>query len=67
MSCLFGEIPFVWTIFDDEEEEEQEDFFIEEIRCCDCFFDKVLFLLKKTIIKLILKNYMENSFMYRKS
>ena len=47
MSCLFGKVPFVWTIFDDEEEEEQEDFFIEEIRCCDCFFDKVLLFIEK--------------------
>ena len=47
MSCLFGKVPFVWTIFDDEEEEEQEDFFIEEIRCCDCFCDKVLFFIEK--------------------
>ena len=34
---------FVWTIFDDIREEEQENFLIEEIRCCDCFFDKVIF------------------------
>ena len=43
MSYLFGKRPFVWTIFDDDDEEEQEDFFIEEIRCCDCFFDKLIF------------------------
>ena len=51
MSLLFGKVAFVWTIFDDIREEEQEDFFIEEIRCCNCFFDKVLFLLKKIIFK----------------
>ena len=61
MSKLFRDT-FVWTIFDDIHEEEQEDFLIKEIRCCNCFFDKVIFLLKKTIIKLILVNYMENSF-----
>ena len=55
MSCLFGEIPFVWTIFDYEEEEEQEDFFIEEIRCCDCFFDKVLFFIEKNNYKINFK------------
>ena len=55
MSCLFGEIPFVWTIFDDEEEEEQEDFFIEETRCCDCFFDKVLFFIEKNNYKINFK------------
>ena len=60
MSILFGKVPLIWTIFDDIDEEEQEDFFVEEIRCCNCFFDKVLFLLKKTIIKLILENYMKN-------
>ena len=64
MSCLFGKVPFVWTIFDDEEEEEQEDFFIEEIRCCDCFFDKVLFLSKNLIIKLILELYTKSFFIY---
>ena len=47
MSCLFGKIPFVWTIFDNEDEEEQEDFCIEEIRCCECFFDKVIFFIEK--------------------
>ena len=67
MSCLFGKVAFVWKIFDDIDEEQQEDFFIEEIRCCNCFFDKVIFLLKKTIIKLILKNYMINFFIYRRS
>ena len=45
MSLLFGKVAFVWTIFDDIREEEQEDFFIEEIRCCNCFFDKVLFFI----------------------
>ena len=59
MSCLFGKIPFVWTIFDNEDEEEQEDFCIEEIRCCECFFDKVVFLLKSTIVKLTLQRYMD--------
>ena len=47
MSYLFGKRPFVWTIFDDDDEEEQEDFFIEEIRCCDCFFDKLIFFIEK--------------------
>ena len=47
MSCLFGKVPFVWTIFDDTDGEEQKDFFIEEIRCCDCFFDKVIFFIEK--------------------
>ena len=51
MSLLFGKVAFVSTNFDDIREEEQEDFFIEEIRCCNCFFDKVLFLLKKIILK----------------
>ena len=56
MSCLFGKIPFVWLIFDEEEEEEEsEDFCIEEIRCCDCFFDKVLFFIEKNNYKINFK------------
>ena len=62
MSCLFGKVPFVWTIFDDEEEEEQEDFFIEEIRCCDCFFDKVLFFIEKFNYKINFRTLYEKFF-----
>ena len=53
MSCLFGKVPFVWTIFDDIDGEEQKDFFIEEIRCCDCFFDKVIFFIEKNNYKIM--------------
>ena len=73
MSCLFGKIPFVWLIFEDDNEEEEEeeeervDFCIEEIRCCDCFFDKVLYFIEKIIIKLISKNYLTSSFMFQGS
>ena len=52
MSILFGKVPFVWTIFDDIDEEEQEDFSVEEIRCCNCFFDKVLFFIEKNNYKI---------------
>ena len=62
MSCLFGKVPFVWTIFDDEEEEELEDFFIEEIRCCDCFFDKVLFFIEKFNYKINFRTLYEKFF-----
>ena len=69
MSYLFGKIPFVWLIFEDDNEEEEErvDFCIEEIRCCDCFFDKVLYFIEKIIIKLISKNYLTSSFMFQRS
>ena len=66
MSCLFGKIPFAWLIFDEndneEEEEERVDFCIEEIRCCDCFFDEVLFFIEKNNYKIISKNYLTSSF-----
>ena len=52
MSCLFGKVPFVWAIFDDTDGEQQKDFFIEEIRCCNCFFDKVIFFIGKNNYKI---------------
>ena len=30
MSCLFGKVPFVWTIFDDIDGEEQKDFLLKK-------------------------------------
>ena len=62
MSFLFGKVPFVWRIFDNEDEEEQEDFFIEEIRCCDCFFDKVIFLVEKYKYRINFTTLYENFF-----
>ena len=55
MSLLFGKVAFVWSIFDDYDEEEQEDFFIEEIRCCDCFFDKLQYFIRKNDYKINFK------------
>ena len=44
MSCLFGNISFVWLIIENDEEE--EDFCIEEISC-DCFLDKIICFIEK--------------------
>ena len=52
MSLLFGKVALVWTIFDDFHEEEQEDFFVEEIRCCECFIDKLLYFVEKNNYKI---------------
>ena len=38
---LFRNTNFVWSIFDDFDDEPPEDFTIEEIKCCDCFIDKI--------------------------
>ena len=66
MSCLFGKIPFAWLIFDEndneEEEEERVDFCIEEIRCCDCFFDKVLYFIEKNNYKINFKKLFDKFF-----
>ena len=66
MSCLFGKVPFVWTIFDDIDGEEQKDFFIEEIRCCDCFFDKVIFFIEKNNYKINFRELYAKFFYIRK-
>ena len=62
MSALFGNVPVVWTIFDDIDEEEQEDFFVEEIRCCDCFFDKAVFFIEKNNSKINFRKLYEKFF-----
>ena len=66
MSCLFGKIPFALLIFDEndneEEEEERVDFCIEEIRCCDCFFDEVLFFIEKNNYKINFKKLFDKFF-----
>ena len=36
----------IWRFYDDSDEEDQDDFLIKEIRCCDCFFDSIFFLIK---------------------
>ena len=59
MSILFGRVPFVWRIFDDIDGEEQEDFLIEEIRCCNCFFDKIAFVIEENS-KLTFRKLYEN-------
>ena len=38
---LFRNTNFIWSIFDDFDDEPPQDFTIEEIRYCDCFFDKI--------------------------
>ena len=38
---LFRNTNFIWSIFDDFDDEPPEDFTIKEIRCCDCFIDKI--------------------------
>ena len=52
MSLLFAKVAFVWKIFDHIDEEEQEVFFIDEIRCCDCFYDKVIYFIEKNNYKI---------------
>ena len=61
MSCLFGNISFVWLIIENDEEE--EDFCIEEIRCCDCFLDKIICFIEKNNGKI--RNLIK-SFFYEK-
>ena len=34
--------PLVWRIYDDSDDEDRDDFEIKEIRCCECFLDRVL-------------------------
>ena len=34
--------PLVWRIYDDSDDEDRDDFYIKEIRCCECFFDRIL-------------------------
>ena len=62
MSLLFGKVAFAWRIFDHIDEEEQEDFFIDEIRCCDCFFNKVLHFIEKNNYEINFKKLYEKFF-----
>ena len=62
MSLLFGKVAFVWTIFDHIDEEEQEDFLIEEITCCDCFLDKVIYFIEKNNYKINFRELYANFF-----
>ena len=64
MSVLFGKIPFIWSIFDEnyDEDDDEEDFCIKEIRCCDCFFDKVLFFVEKNNYKVNFRKLYGNFF-----
>ena len=66
MSLLFGKVAFVWTILDHIDEEEQEDFLIEEIRCCDCFFDKVIYFMEKNNYKINFRELYLNFFFIAK-
>ena len=44
---LFRNTNFIWSIFDDFDDEPPEDFTIEEIKCCDCFIDKIQHFVEK--------------------
>ena len=44
---LFRNTNFIWSIFDDFDNEPPEDFTIEEIKCCDCFIDKIQHFVEK--------------------
>ena len=66
MSLLFGKVAFIWKIFDHIDEEEQEDFLIEEIRCCDCFFDKVIYFMEKNNYKINFRELYLNFFFIAK-
>ena len=39
---LFGDVTSLWRIYDDSDDEDRDDFVIKEIRCCSCFFDKII-------------------------
>ena len=32
----------IYRFYDDTDDEDRDDFLVKEIRCCDCFFDKII-------------------------
>ena len=44
---LFRNTNFIWCIFIDFDDEPPEDFTIEEIKCCDCFIDRIQHFVEK--------------------
>ena len=32
----------IYRFYDDSDDEDRDDFLVKEIRCCDCFFDKII-------------------------
>ena len=47
--ALFSNGPLIWRISDDSDDEDRDDFMVKEIRCCNCFFDRILSILDKKV------------------
>ena len=39
---LIVNAPLVWRFYDDSDDEDRDDFLVKEIRCCNCFFNKII-------------------------
>lgn len=39
---LVVNVPLIWRIYDDSDDEDRDDFLVKEIKCCNCFFDKII-------------------------
>ena len=39
---LIVDAAMIWRIYDESDDEDRDDFVVKEIRCCNCFFDKVI-------------------------
>ena len=39
---LIVDAALIWRLYDDSDDEDRDDFVIKEIRCCNCFFDRVI-------------------------
>ena len=46
---LFVNGPLIWRIYDDSDDEDRDDFLVKEIRCCNCFLDRIFYILDKEI------------------
>lgn len=47
--ALITNRPLVWRIYDDSDDEDRDDFLIKEIRCCECFLDRILAVIEEEL------------------
>ena len=57
---LIVDAPLVWRFYDDSDDEDRDDFLVKEIRCCDCFFDKIISIIdgkSEVSFEICIKNF----------
>ena len=47
--ALITNRPLVWRIYDDSDDDDRDDFLIKEIRCCECFLDRILAVIEEEL------------------